>query len=437
MNKKLFFCATSLALWVACGAHDGRIAVAQDDTSAAMSVPVAMRSELPQSSYTFVNSIGVNTHLNYFDTTYGNFPLLREDLRSLGTLHLRDGVHLQNADYNRAVYGRWAELAQLGIRFDAVIDPRSKLGPVSPALLKHIEDVAGGSVESFEGPNEMDVSRMPNWAEIDRRFQRDLFSAAKAGADPFPLIGPSLASASNGSQLGNLSDVMNIGNLHPYPAGKEPSAVFSEQLPLAKNVSGNKAVYFTETGYHNAMNDHRDQPPVPETVAAKYIPRLFLEDFVHGIPRTYYYEFFDEKPNPALNDEQLHWGLVRADGSPKPAFTALENLIEELHGSNQPRRPRPLAWKISAVPGSVHHLLLQDAEDRWYLILWNEVPSYDTRTRQELADTPIPATVDLSKRARVTIFEPGRQAAPMQRESELRTVRMTIPDQPLVLRIAW
>ncbi|MGA7860064.1 MAG: hypothetical protein WCA11_19145, partial [Terracidiphilus sp.] len=90
-------------------------------------------NETPQSAYDFVNSIGLNTHLNYFDRIYGDFPLVERELKSVGVLHLRDGIHLQNADYNAALYGRWIQLGKLGIRFDAVLDPRSNLGPLNSA----------------------------------------------------------------------------------------------------------------------------------------------------------------------------------------------------------------------------------------------------------------------------------------------------------------
>ena len=59
-----------------------------------------------------------------------------------------------------------------------------------------------------------------------------------------------------------------------------------------------KPIVFTESGYHNAINENTDQPGVSETTAAKYIPRLFLEDFSRAVPRTYLYELMDEAPDP-------------------------------------------------------------------------------------------------------------------------------------------
>src|SRR5580698_1549891 len=75
-----------------------------------------MASETARSAYDFVDSIGLNTHLNYFDRLYGNFPLVQRELKSIGVLHLRDGVHLQNNDYNVALYDRWIQLNKLGVQ---------------------------------------------------------------------------------------------------------------------------------------------------------------------------------------------------------------------------------------------------------------------------------------------------------------------------------
>ncbi|MGB0052520.1 MAG: hypothetical protein WBQ02_09780, partial [Terracidiphilus sp.] len=135
--------------------------------------------ERAQSAFDFVNSIGVNTHLNYFDRTYGNFPLLERELRSIGIRHLRDGAHLQDADYNQLLYGRWIELGKLGIRFDVVLDPRSNLGALTPQLLEKLEDLSGHTIESFEGANELDISNMSGWPAVDRSFQQQIYSAAK------------------------------------------------------------------------------------------------------------------------------------------------------------------------------------------------------------------------------------------------------------------
>jgi hypothetical protein len=409
---------------------EASISVAQSDTP----TPEAARR-----AYDFINSIGVNTHLNYFDRIYGNFPLVEQELRSIGILHLRDGIHLQNDDYNRALYGRWIELSKLGIRFDAVLDPRSNLPPLTPALLASVDNLSGHAIESFEGPNELDIGALPDWKSVDRAYETSLFDATRSmpGSDRISVIGPSLAHARNGLNLGNISAKSDEGNLHPYPAAQMPSIVFPEQTDLAKIVYGDQPIVFTESGYHNALNDHHDQPGVSEAAAARYIPRLFLEDFARGIPRTYLYEFMDETANPRLTDNQLHWGLIRADGSEKPAFTAMKNLIDELHDSNEAAAIHQLAWTLNTQDEHLHHLLLQKSNGEFDLVLWQEVVSFDYKNQSDISNSNEAATLTLGRSARsVSVFQPSLQAQPLFTRTDSASVPLQIPDSPLVIKIS-
>lgn len=394
--------------------------------------------ETPRSAYAFVNSIGINTHINYFDRTYGNFSLVERELKSIGILHLRDGLHLRDPAFNQMVYGRWIQLGKIGIRFDAVADPRSNLGIINPAMLSRVSALAGQTIESFEGPNELDISKFDDWPTVDRDFQRTLFTAAKAvnSDPPIDVIGPSLAFARHGSHVGDMSDRVDALNLHPYPAAQVPSVVFPEQTDFAKAMSNNKPIVFTETGYHNALNDHHDQPAVSETTAAKYIPRLFLEDFARGVSRTYLYELLDEAPDPSLSDNQLHWGLVRADGSEKPAFSATRNLIAELRDAAAPERLIPLAWAISSSNPQIHHLLLQKANGEYDLILWQEVSSYDYKTQTDIKTPDLTAVLLLGTPAqKVMIYKPASQSEPLRAYSHVSRMPLEIPDSPLVIAI--
>ena len=398
-------------------------------------VPVPEKAE---SAAAFVDSIGVNTHLNYFDRTYGNFALVERDLQTIGIRHIRDGVHLQNGDYNNLLYGRWVDLGRLGIRFDAVLDPRSNLGPLTPALLEHVEQLAGNTIESFEGPNELDVSGLANWVSVDRDYQASIFSTGEALPSTIRahVIAPSLALVANGKAFGGSISGFDDGNLHPYPAGKMPSAVFPEQIDLARQVFGDKPIVITESGYHNALDDFSDQPAVSEQAAAKYIPRLFLENFARGIPRTYLYELFDEAPDPSLGKNQMHWGLVRADGTEKPAYLAMQNLIHELNSSAAPAPPLELSWALSDSSPAIHHLLLKKSNGEFDLVLWQEVSSYNRELHHDLDNLPIKTELILGQRARhVTLFEPALQAAPLKAYANVASVHLPIPDHPLVVEI--
>lgn len=418
------------------------LAVCRDDGQGPTSQAgaAAESAETPHSGVEFINSIGMNTHLSYFDRLYGNFPLVQRELGELGVLHLRDGVHLQNQDYNTTLFGRWISLGKMGIRFDAVLDPRNKLGPLNSSLLDQVNKLAGNTIDSFEGPNELDVSNDKSWTDADRDFQKQLFAATRGMTDAVGIrvIGPSLAFASNSAQMGDLTGAMDEGNLHPYPAGKIPSAIFPEQVNLERTICGEEPIVFTESGYHNAINEEHDQPGISEAAAAKYIPRLFLENFAHGISRTYLYEFMDEAPEPGLKDPQMHWGLIRADGSEKPAFVALKNLMDEVRGTKEPGRLQPLAWSMSPNRDQVHHLLLQKSSEVFDLVLWQEVPSYDVQQRSDIANPDATVELQLNTEAQsITAYEPAKQAAAVQTWKNVKSVPLAIPDHPLVLEIRF
>jgi hypothetical protein len=414
------------------------LAACHKDAASAAESQAQVFTETPSSAYEFVNSIGVNTHINYFDRLYGNFPLVQRELASIGILHLRDGVHLQNDDYNATVYGRWAQLGKLGIRFNAVVDPRSNLGPITPELLEKVYLLSDRTIESIEGPNEMDISGTNNWSTVDRDFNDTLYRAVRQMQDSrhVKLIGPSMAFASHGHQVGDISDRNDFGNLHSYPAGKQPSTIFPEQTDLAKDLSGSHAIMMTESGYHNALNDHTDQPAVSENAAAKYVLRLFLENFIHGIPRTYLYELLDEAPDPSLKDNQLHWGLIRSDGTEKPAFSALKNLISELNDRTDSMHPRPLTWSLSGTKSVIDHLLLEKSNGELDLILWQEIPSFDPRREGDISNPPSTADLKLSVKAKmIRLYEPAVQAAPVRSFSDTDKFSIEIPDHPLVIQI--
>ena len=81
----------------------------------------------------------------------------------------------------------------------------------------------------------------------------------------------------------------------------------------------------TESGYHTALSWDGSHPAVTESAQARYIPRLSLEFYEAGLPRTYMYELIDQ--GTSLTHREDHFGLLRNDGTEKPAFRALASMI--------------------------------------------------------------------------------------------------------------
>jgi len=58
--------------------------------SVVFSLPV--QAQNAGSADKFVDSVGINVHLNYLDTPYANFPQVLQALQLLGVRHVRDGL---------------------------------------------------------------------------------------------------------------------------------------------------------------------------------------------------------------------------------------------------------------------------------------------------------------------------------------------------------
>jgi hypothetical protein len=400
------------------------------------------KPEAAGSAQGFVDTIGVNTHINYFDRLYGNFDLVRQRLQESGIRHVRDGGVIQNEGYNRMVYGRWHQLAAFGVKFDMVLDPRGSIKTPTPENLSQLIGLAGGAVESFEGPNELDDSKKPHWIDLTQSYQKELFEAKNQvpAAKAITLIGPSMAFVKNAVRVGDMSAYITYGNLHPYPAGGMPSSVFPKQIQQAQAMYGNKKLVITETGYHNATNDQRSQPSISEAAGAKYIPRLYFVDYNWGIVRTYLYEFLDEGNDPDDQNHEFHWGLVRYNGTPKPAFTALSNVIHllgEPGGGGAAGKAAPLPLNLGGETQNVQHTLLRKADGRYYLALWQEIPSYDTKTHQDIHNPSHKVTVSTGRTFRqINLYDPLRGTTAVQHWNHTNTVTLEVPDSVVILEMA-
>ena len=294
--------------------------------------PAPMVGERPVEG--FLDSIGVNVHFTYYNTAYGNASRVIEKLRELGVRHVRDGL----------AYGHsgqvWAlnQLAAAGIKADLIMgSPRGATGTL-PQLVGLVKQSLRGAASSLEGPNEQDLSGDTLWAERTRAYQAELYALVKA--DPalasLPVVAPSLGRIGNRDRLGDMSASADLGNLHSYPGARTPSYNLSSELSRAAVTTGSKPILATETGYHNALRQTSDHPAISEYAAGVYMPRVYFEYFRRGVRRTFAYELVDEWANPTLTQRESHFGLLRNDFSPKPAYSALRNLVDVLEAPAAP-----------------------------------------------------------------------------------------------------
>jgi hypothetical protein len=415
-----------------------------DRQDSAKAQPSSPNTAIAREADRFVDTIGVTIHLYYIDTVYNNFDdILKPRLTELGIRHVRDGA-ITSGDFYPLYYQRCKALAQSGIRFNLAMLNQAKGKRWQPitdfSKLNTIYQACGKGVASFEGSNEPDLfgprNGAPDWIMPNREGQRQLYAAVKGNATlaKLPVISPSVTSLEAAIALGNLSNYLDNGNMHNYFAGRNPEtegwggpfqfgsvkpgqsgcreispqqyratepsmalygSVAFNRLCNANPISGGKPIIVTETGWDNAVNQ-KSPGSVPESVSAVYVPRLFLHHWNQGIVRTYIYEFLDLKPNPGKTDPELNFGLVRNNGTPKPAFQALKNLIQTLKDPGRSFQPKSLNYQLGGRLANVQKTLMQKRNGDFYLALWLGVPIWEANERKLLTVPAQAVTVTLN-----------------------------------------
>jgi hypothetical protein len=404
-----------------------------------LSGPAAAAVRAPRSAAAFTGSVGVNTHIVYFDTAYGDWDRVLGRLDELGVRHLRDGVYGNPgwADWNDRYYAAVDAAAAHGMRFDFIMgQPGNRAG----TLDQLVDVVAGrlrGAASSLEAPNEYDLSGGdPDWQVNLRAYQRQLFAKVNAspGLRDLPVVGPSLVGWDSAAQLGHLDDALDVGNLHPYTGGQSPAPEkLEEQFRHNAPVSGTKPFYATEAGFHNALNATGGQPAVSEEVGANYLLRTYLEHFAAGIERTFAYELIDEQPEAALAEPEQHFGLLRHDLSEKPSFTALRNLLSVIGDPASPASLAPLDVELGGQADGVRSLLLQGDDGRYQLALWQSASIWDPKDHRALAVAPKTVSITAPAIASATVARPLRSAERAPVTVNAGRFEVAVPADPIVI----
>lgn len=348
----------------------------------------------PAAAADVADAIGVQIHLHYSDTTYDRFDdVVLPRLEELGVRHVRDAAYTYpDIDADHFYYQRVRELAERGIRFTLLTSIDSERGEATD--LSQLEDVvawSNGAVVAFEGANEPDLEGLPDdvWVERTRTLQQELWETVRSSETLDDLLVLAPAVAFGPDRLGDVSDHADRGNWHPYPGGDCPGCVESADLRALQadheaNV-GDRPMQVTETGYHTAVEVDADEGhrPVSEEVQARYLPGLLLELFAAGNERIFLYELLDQRDD--VSDREASFGLVRADGTTKPAFDVLRQLVALLDdpaAAGADPSPAPAAVDVDR-PDDVAASAFTTTDGRLLVALWQRIPIWD---RDEVED---------------------------------------------------
>lgn len=164
-------------------------------------------------------------------------------------------------------------------------------------------------------------------------------------------------------------------------------------------------MYVTESGYGDAPGSSY---AVPAATKARYLMRTLLENWNAGVTRTYLYELVDNG-----GGDFGSYGLTDANGTVKPAYSAVKNLLAHLNDQGTSIAPGSLAYTMTA-PAQVHHALFQKRDRSFVLALWLEAPEWDPNGNRAVAIVPQPVLLAFGRSPsslRTTVFDDGGNAA--------------------------
>ena len=386
------------------------------------SSPVATaQAVVPQPASAFRDSVGVSTHIVYYDTPYGDWPKVVQRLRQLGVRHVRDGVYANPApqwrDWNERYYQRRRARRRAGMRFDFGMGrPGSETGTLDQLL-----DVVGGrlrgATDALEAPNEFDhfvggrrwpgAARPPTGASSTARRRRAPPCAT------LPVIGPSLMAPRRAPAARRPARVPRRRE-HPPLHGRPDARRRRTCAPSSRamsSVSGRKPVWATEAG----LPQRRSGP----ATASRRSPRRpgrstscarssSTSSRASGAPTPT--SCSTSPPSPALRRSEQHFGLLRHDFSPKPAYTALRNLLA-LMGPDQAARRRPRAGAPRPLRARLGRAPPRPAAGRRDLLvaLWRLDSVWNRTTRRAVRVEARRVTVAAARRGRRPRRRPGRR----------------------------
>jgi hypothetical protein len=311
------------------------------------------------------------------------------------------------------------QLASAGIHSDAVWDPRECFSDTDGSGCQNNTTPANvyastlgitSEIESYEGPNECDISnlcpgnssRYPtsdspyyvyNCSGFSGCMTLFISDLAKMRSPSVKVYGPAMGhynSSPGYSCCGNQSAQFDAASLHDYTGNNYPeNAVATTWMTAAQSMSPSGPFVSTETGY-NTDPTFTNQG-VSKLAQERYTPRLLFTHLHYGIMRTYLFELADM----GAAGSGFQFGLLNADFTAKPVWTRLKQLLTYFADTGTAPRT-PLAYALSGdTTGKLYQVLFQRSDGYYVLVPWLGTQLWNASTDSDLSPTTETLTLQL------------------------------------------
>lgn len=391
----------------------------------------------------FLATLGVNTHSG--NAGYGNASIVNNALAYLGINRVRD--NLAALGVPAAVTNA---MAAAGVKFDFVVNsslPSSGQAGLSAhiATLETFATKYKGSVIAVEGLNEANIQSFSyngsSSLTAAGQFQKALYQAVKGSTvlGGIPVINLSLGmeSDADAAALGDLGKYSDFANAHAYTATHEAvDKVQEASLARAKRTSQGDPVVITETGY-TTLEEHSDLG-VNESAQAKLTLTALLHAFENGAQQTYLYELLDSNMSPDIAEKERHFGLFKADGTPKMAAKAVHALTTILGFTDAGTGTdgSKASYSLGGLPADGHSMLLTKDSGAWDLLVWRDVKVWNDALDKENVTATKTVTVDLGGvQKTVYVYDPMGGTQPIAVYRNVSSIQLAVGDRPLIVEV--
>ena len=398
---------------------------------------MTITNTIASSAESFIGSIGVNTHIDFTSSSYANLNLVETAINYLGVKNLRDSPE-STADLGAT--GLWQQVANAtGAKFDAYIPEGSAAN--MQASLNDIATLAGqGIVKFIEGGNEEDDSYatgLGNSLAATAQFQQQVYATGKQlGLSVINMSfgsGWSTSSTGDYGTVGNLAAYADYANAHVYPStGNTPNSALQALDADANLAAAGKPVINSELGWYTDGST-TDPSAVSVNVQAKYVLDGLLDAYKAGDPQTYLYELLDEKSGSTSSE--ANFGLFYANGTPKPAATAIHNLTTLLTDNGGSFTPGSLGYSLTGTLSTDNSLLLEKSDGSFWLAVWNETRLSGPTSPTDISVPNHTVTLSLAGPANIEIYDPLTGTSVIQSATGATSVSLSVPDHPILVEI--